>query len=227
MVIAETLPKIKELFASAPREGGIDLDIASALVRAVIGSIVANGGALISLSKLRTKDEDTFIHSISVCALLVTFGRKLNLEDGLIRDLGLAGLLHDVGKMAIPEYILQKSEKLSEDEFRIVRMHPRLGFELLSGKSVLPGTVLDICLHHHEKFDGSGYPFGLAGEKIPYVARLAAICDVYDALTTRRAYKGTWSQAQAVDSMMRSRGHFDPSLLRLFVSQMVLSGELM
>lgn len=87
-----------------------------------------------------------------------------------------------------------------------------------------PREVLDICRYHHEKFNGSGYPYGLAGRQIPYVARLTAICDVYDALTTVRPYKRAWSQTEAIDMMMKSPGHFDDQLLVAFVSKMVING---
>lgn len=90
----------------------------------------------------------------------------------------------------------------------------------------MPKPVLDVCLYHHKHYDGSGYPAGLSGHDIPYVARLAAVCDVYDALTTVRPYKHAWSQAAAVEAMMQSRGHFDPVLLNQFVSKLVISGEL-
>jgi HD-GYP domain-containing protein (c-di-GMP phosphodiesterase class II) len=108
----------------------------------------------------------------------------------------------------------------------LVRMHPQRGYELVSSLPNTPRQVLDICLHHHEKFDGSGYPSRLAGQQIPFVARLAAICDVYDALTTVRPYKRAWSQAEAINMMMNSPGHFDPDLLAAFVSNMVISGTL-
>ncbi|MDQ1195384.1 MULTISPECIES: HD-GYP domain-containing protein [Agrobacterium] len=226
ILMSKTVPKVKDLLTNAPREGAINVEAALSSVEDIMASTTKNAGALVSLSKLRRRDEETFVHSISVSALLITFARKLSMNEELIRHVGLAGLLHDVGKMAIPTEILRKQEKLTEHEYRIVRLHPVLGSELLKNKATLPETVLDVCLYHHERYDGSGYPSRLSGEQIPFVARLAAICDVYDALTSRRPYKATWSQARAVETMLSTQGHFDPSLLRQFVSKMILSGDL-
>jgi HD-GYP domain-containing protein (c-di-GMP phosphodiesterase class II) len=97
---------------------------------------------------------------------------------------------------------------------------------MVSALPDIPREILDICRYHHEKIDGTGYPSGLVGEQIPYVSRVAAICDVYDALTTIRPYKRAWSQTEAIDLMMKSHGHFDEKLLATFISEMVISGTL-
>ena len=123
--------------------------------------------------------------------------------------LGLGGLVHDLGKTALSVDLLRMPGQLTVQELAIILE-----------------AVLDICLYHHEKFDGSGHQQQLVGRDIPFVARVAAICDVYDALTTVRPYKGSMSQAEAVDLMFRSHGHFDPDLLKTFVSRMIINGAI-
>jgi HD-GYP domain-containing protein (c-di-GMP phosphodiesterase class II) len=108
----------------------------------------------------------------------------------------------------------------------LVREHPERGYEMVSKAGQVPQQVLDICRYHHEKYDGSGYVGGLAGKQIPYVARLAAICDVYEALTTIRPYKRAFSQAEAINVMLSSSGHFDEHLLSAFISKMAINGTL-
>ena len=151
----------------------------------------------------------TLRKSDAVSALMVTFGRSLAMGEDAIRLLGLGGLVHDLGKTALSVDLSRKPGQLTVQELAIIRE-----------------AVLDICLYHHEKFDGSGHQKQLVGRDIPFVARVAAICDVYDALTTVRPYKGRMSQAEAVDLMFRSHGHFDPDLLKTFVSRMIINGAI-
>lgn len=124
--------------------------------------------------------------------------------------------------MIIPE-ILNKPWKLTAEEMDLVRAHPQKGYEMVAKADSAPDEVLDICRFHHERYDGSGYPDRLSGRDIPYVARVAAICDVYEALTSIRPYKRAFSQAEAINMMMNSSGHFDQKLLSAFVSRMIIS----
>lgn len=224
--IEETRPHIRQVLSSARMEGVFKLDAATKAVEQVMVETTTNPGALIGVAKLKRADEETFLHCLAVSALMITFGRTLGLEDGAVRHLGLGGLVHDLGKMTLPVALLRKAGQLSPPEFAVIRTHPERGYQLLANTAEIPAPVLDICLHHHEKFDGSGYPRGLAGEQIPYAARIASICDVYDALTSVRPYKRALSQAEATDVMLRSRNHFDPDLLRRFVSEVIISGAI-
>lgn len=224
--IEETKPHIRSVLSRAQMERVFNLDAATKAVEQVMLETTTNAGALIGIAKLKRMDEETFLHSLAVSALMITFGRTLGLDDDTIRHLGLGGLVHDLGKMALPVTLLRKAGQLSSAEFAIIRTHPERGHQLLANTAGMPPQVLDICLYHHEKFDGSGYPRGLAGEHIPYAARIASICDVYDALTSVRPYKRAFSQAEATDVMLRSRNQFDPELLRTFVSEMIISGAL-
>ncbi len=129
----------------------------------------------------------------------------------------MAGLLHDIGKMTIPDTVLNKPGKLTDREFQTMRGHPEAGARLLAGQDV--GQVaLDVCLHHHEKIDGSGYPHGLAGDQISLFSKMAAVCDVYDAVTSDRSYKKGWDPAEAIRKMAEwSRSHFDERVFQAFV----------
>lgn len=187
------------------------------IVDEITESVSRSPQALLSVTRLKTKDEYTYLHSVSVCALMVNIARLLGLDDATVRDLGLAGLLHDIGKMGVPEPVLNKAGRLTDEEFALMKSHPEHGYQLLCEAPDMVETALDVCRHHHEKMDGTGYPFGLGGAQISLAARLGAICDVYDALTSNRPYKDAWSPSEAVDAMWSWEGHFDRKLLFSFM----------
>ena len=170
---------------------GKALDAANALplVEEITDSVSRNPGALINLARLKTIDDYTFMHSVAVCALMVALAREMQLSDEDVRQAGLAGLLHDVGKMMIPLSILNKPGKLTDEEFDIIKSHPVAGYEMLLEGVGVGEIALDVCLHHHEKVDGSGYPHKLDADKITLFAKMGAVCDVYDAITSNRPYK--------------------------------------
>lgn len=153
--------------------------------------------------------------------MMVALARQLGLDEARTRSAGLAGLLHDLGKAVMPPLILNKPGKLTEIEFGVIRNHPQDGYDmLLSGQKMDP-VVLDVCLHHHEKMDGSGYPKGLKGDEISLLAKMGAVCDVYDAITSNRAYKTGWDPAESLRKMAEwSKGHFDPAVFQAFVKSM-------
>jgi putative nucleotidyltransferase with HDIG domain len=186
------------------------------LVDEISASITRNRHALIGMVRLKSKDEYTYLHSVAVCALMISLARQLALPEHLHRDLGLAGLLHDIGKMGVPDPILNKPGQLSEQEFAIVRSHPQRGARILEDGEGVPEVALDVCRHHHERVDGAGYPHGLAGDALSLPARMGAICDVYDALTSNRAYKEAWTPVQAVTAMWGWDGQFDRAILFAF-----------
>ncbi|MEZ4758150.1 MAG: HD domain-containing phosphohydrolase [Flavobacteriales bacterium] len=128
-----------------------------------------------SLARLKTADDYTYMHSVAVCALMVALARQLGLSDAHTRTAGMAGLLHDLGKAAIPMAVLNKPGKLTDAEFTVVRSHPVEGYHMLKEGGGVEAAVLDACLHHHEKIDGTGYPDKLKGDKISLIARMAAI----------------------------------------------------
>jgi HD-GYP domain-containing protein (c-di-GMP phosphodiesterase class II) len=166
---------------------------------------------------LKTKDDYTFMHSVAVCALMVALARQLGMSEALCREAGLAGLVHDVGKALMPLEVLGKPGKLTDDEWRIMRGHPGRGFALLEDGGTATAAMMDVALHHHERVDGTGYPHRLAGDGISELARMGAICDVYDAVTSNRPYKAGWDPAESIAKMAAWKGHFDSRLFNAFV----------
>ena len=208
---------VEALFAEARMGRTIDSQGCLPLVEEITSSVQRNPGAMVSLARLKTKDDYTYMHSVAVCALMIALARQLELDEGQCRLAGLAGLMHDVGKAVMPLDVLNKPGKLTDAEFDVMRTHPERGHALLSdGVGVAPET-LDVALHHHEKFDGSGYPHRLAGEQISLFARMGAVCDVYDAITSNRPYKSGWDPAESIAKMASWKGHFDSAVFNAFV----------
>ncbi|AYF88923.1 HD-GYP domain-containing protein [Pseudomonas sp. JS3066] len=215
---ARSKQAVVAMFNDARLGHAVEVEQAAVLVEQITESVIRHPNALISLARLKTSDEYTYMHSVAVCALMVALARQLGMADDQVREAGLAGLLHDIGKMAVPLELLNKPDKLTDGEFIEVRKHPTAGARILLDSRQVSAAVLDVCLHHHEKFDGTGYPHRLAGEKISLLARMAAICDVYDAITSDRPYKQGWSPAEALRKMAEwTKGHFDPHVFQAFV----------
>lgn len=206
-----------QMFAEARMGRAIDAEGCRALVEDVAASVERNAGALVSLARLKTKDDYTYMHSVAVCALMVALGRQVGMNESQCREAGMAGLMHDVGKALMPLEVLGKPGKLTEDEWKIMRGHPERGHRLLLDGGTAGAAALDVALHHHERFDGQGYPHRLVGEAISEFARMGAICDVYDAITSNRPYKAGWDPAESVAKMASWKGHFDPRLFAAFV----------
>lgn len=207
---------VRSIFNGASSPAGIDRQRVEEVVDVVDHLICTRPTTILSLTKLKTKDEVSFQHSIAVCALVGLFARHLKLDDKLVRILCVGGLLHDIGKVRIPTAILTKNGMLTAEEIAIMHTHPRKGYEMLARGSGLPDIVGQVCLHHHERLDGSGYPVGLKDDEIGAAARIVAICDVFDALTSVRPYKKGFTPETAAALMATWKGHFDPMLLKQF-----------
>ncbi|MBY9064132.1 HD-GYP domain-containing protein [Sphingomonas yunnanensis] len=215
-VVEQSRAAMLRMFADARMGHAIDHGALAPLVDSITESVARDQRALLTVTRLRSKDEYTWLHSVAVGALLIGFARHLGLPEADVSDLGLAGLLHDIGKMAVPSAVLEKAGSLDPAELALVRHHPEKGHALLLGGDV-PEVVRDVCLHHHERVDGRGYPFGLAGERLSLAARMSAVCDVYDAVTSQRPYKRPWAPGEALARMQSWHGHFDPELLAAFI----------
>lgn len=188
------------------------------VVSEVTQSVLRHPNALLSIVRVKQADEYTYMHSVAVCALMVSLARQLEFDDDAVYEAGMAGLLHDVGKMAIDDAILNKPGSLTDEEFDQIRRHPEFGVRYLQkGEETVSREVLQACYSHHEKVDGSGYPRGLKGDQISLLARMAAICDVYDALTSNRPYKEGWGPAETIQRMAQWKGHFDNQIFQAFV----------
>lgn len=188
------------------------------LVDEISLSVSRNPGALLSLARLKTKDDYTYLHWVAVCALMIALGKQMGVQGSELKSLGMAGLLHDVGKMGIPDQVLNKPGRLTDEEFIVVKSHSVKGWEMLSKCPHVEAVALDVCLHHHERVDGTGYPDRLSGDALSLYARMGAVCDVYDAITSNRCYKAGWAPAEALRKMAEWQdGHFDESVFRAFV----------
>jgi HD-GYP domain-containing protein (c-di-GMP phosphodiesterase class II) len=197
----------------------LDVEGCVPLVDEIAASMQRNAGAMLGLVRLKTHDDYTFMHSVAVCALMVVLSRRMGLDEAQVREAGLAGLVHDIGKAKIPLEVLNKPGKLTPAEYQRVKDHPRLGHDMLLHSGVASAVALDVCLHHHERPDGQGYPEGLGGEAFSLLARMGAVCDVYDAITSNRPYKEGWLPADSIAKMAEwtRAGKFDASVFRAFV----------
>ncbi len=209
---------VSHMLSEARMGRAIDQNIAREVAHEITNSVLRNGHALISLVRLKTTDDYSYMHSVAVCALMVALARQLALDDETTRRAGFAGLMHDIGKMHIPLDILNKPGRLTDQEFNTVQNHPVSGHELLQRAGVVDDIALDVCLHHHEKLDGTGYPNRLKGEQISMYARMGAVCDIYDAITSNRPYKRGWDPAESLKRMAEWTGsHLDTRIFQAFV----------
>ena len=219
-VINGSRQKVISLFSEVRMGNAVNLEQCLPVVEDVAESVSRNALALISLARLKTQDDYTYMHSVAVCALMVALARQLGMDEAGTREAGLAGLLHDVGKMLVPAAVLNKPGRLTDEEFAVIKHHPERGYALLKEGNAAPLSALDVCLHHHEKMDGTGYPGKLKGEEISLLARMGAVCDVYDAITSNRAYKSAWDPAVSLQRMAQWSGHFDTAIFQAFVKSL-------
>lgn len=188
------------------------------LAQRMMESTSRHAGALLSLAGLKTKDDYTFSHCVAVGAFMIALGKQLGLDDDELREAGTAGLLHDVGKSRIPDAVLNKPGRLTEAEFDIVRGHPLLGYRMLLDAGYEDSQALEVVLHHHERLDGQGYPDKLDGERVTRLARMGAVVDVYDAVTSERCYHKAMPPTAALQMLLSNAGnHFDGEIVRAFV----------
>ena len=213
---------IRETFYTAKGQHGINVRRIRAAVDDIVDEVLYDRDALVHLGDIRGHDNATFAHSVNVAVLCCLIGRGMGYNRTQLVELTLGGLLHDVGKIFIPPEILNKEEPLTGEEIAIVRRHPRDGFELLRTTPGIPLRSAHMALQHHELMDGSGYPRGLKGHEIHPYARINAVADAFDALTSDRPYRLGVSPMQALNMIHELRAtHYDPkviAVLRSFVA---------
>ena len=220
-ICAQSKRAVISMFEEARMGKAVDTGGAQKLVEEITDSVSRNPGALISLARLKTADDYTYMHSVAVCAMMVALSKQLGLDETQTRLAGVAGLMHDLGKAAMPMEVLNKPGKLTDEEFAIIKRHPEEGYRLLLTGTDVDPMILDVCLHHHEKTDGSGYPKGLKDEQISLFAKMGAVCDVYDAITSNRPYKAGWDPAESLRRMAEwANGHFDTKVFQAFVKSL-------
>lgn len=196
----------------------VEMEQCSPMVDNIMDSMFRMPSALLPLAQMKTADEYTFQHSVSVAALAVAFGRVLNLPRKEIKELSLGGLLHDVGKAKIPGRILNKAGKLDETEFAVMKSHAANTAELLKGTTGISEVTFKAAAQHHERYDGTGYPLGLKGDEISIHGQMLAIVDVYDAITSIRVYHRGMPPPEALRKMFQWCGtHFNTSLMQAFI----------
>jgi putative nucleotidyltransferase with HDIG domain len=196
----------------------VRLEQVEPVVEQMTESILRNGDALLSLCRVKNKDDYTFLHSVSVCALQVSFCRALGMDAETIHLAGIGGLLHDIGKVKVPDKILNKAGRLTDDEFTAMKCHVTESKLILDQTDGISEISIQVAYQHHERHDGSGYPEGLKGEAISQMGKMAAICDVYDAITSDRVYHKGLAPHEALRKIFEwSKFHFDPALVQQFL----------
>jgi HD-GYP domain-containing protein (c-di-GMP phosphodiesterase class II) len=188
------------------------------VVNSMAESILRNQDALVSLTRLKSTDEYTFVHSLDVCILSLSLARHLNLSREEMMEIGIGALLHDVGKMKLSPQLLKKPDTLSENEWVEVRKHPVYSLEILEVSQGIPESSKQIALQHHERHNGSGYPFGLKGDAIATASQIVEMADFYDAITTERPYQKAIEPHEAVRQVYeRGQGEFNRLMVERFI----------
>ena len=184
----------------------------------LIDSVIRNQNALLSLNRIRSVDRYTFEHSIAVAVLLVTYAHAQGMQPEIIHQLGMGGLLHDIGKTRVPEEILTKPGKLTPEEFAVIQGHVNHGIDIIQELPDIPQATFDVVAQHHERHDGTGYPNGLKGEAISLYGQMAAVVDVYDAITADRCYHRGEHPTLVLRKLLEwSRSHFREEVVHHFI----------
>ncbi|MEA5094859.1 MAG: HD-GYP domain-containing protein [Sedimentibacter saalensis] len=221
---ANTLKTVKDVYYELKMSSGkvhaTAIKQLSGIVSSLITEIMYKDDLSYNIIDFKNYDNYTYQHCLNVATLSISTGISLGLSEGALHDLGMAGLLHDIGKMMIPLEILNKPGKLTEEEFDIIKEHPVNAVSLL--KDLVPYSVLSAIQSHHEKLDGTGYPYGVSGSNIHFYGRVLAVCDVYDALTSDRSYRMTSFPSEVIEYIMGCADtHFDYEILKSFLKVIV------
>ncbi|OEE36025.1 HD family phosphohydrolase [Vibrio genomosp. F10 str. ZF-129] len=197
----------------------IELDEIDDWADNMIESVLIDSDALRCVSALRKKDAYLLEHSVNVACLLVTFGKHLGLDKNTLKQMAVGGIIHDIGKTKVKDEVLHKPAKLTPEEFEHMKLHQVFADKMIVHIEGLSDISRDVCLMHHEKLDGNGYPHGLKGDEIPLHARMVCIIDIYDALTADRCYKKGMSSSEAFKIILKlTPFHLDPDLVYKFIN---------
>ncbi len=199
----------------------VDYDRLSDIAEQILGSLQESDHIIHCITEIHKKDEYTYYHSINVAFYSMLIAKWLKFSDKDIKKAILSGLLHDIGKIRIPSAILNKKGRLTREEFEIVKSHPVHGYEIVDGIELLDRDIKSAILHHHERMDGSGYPFRYSAKNINFYARIVAIADVFDAMTSERVYKGRNTPFEVFQMFLTGGAvMFDIRILNVFMKGM-------
>jgi len=217
---------IRNIFSMARRNQDADVTVVKDTVSDIMNRVIENETVMLQLTGIRDIDNYTFLHSVDVCIYSIILGKKLGYGKDPLMSLGMGAILHDIGKCKVPIEILQKPGKLSDEEFQHMQMHTVYGCEIIKNSYRLGSKVANIAFQHHEKWDGTGYPMGISGNTIDPLARIVALADVYDALTSDRVYKKRELPHVAAEYIRQNAGTlFDPYIADLFINSIAVYGE--
>lgn len=209
---------VKSIFHDARMGKAIGVKAVKEQVGDIVDSVFRNKDALLCLTNLKDYDDYTFIHCVNISILAVSFGRHIGMSKVQLENIGFGGILHDIGKTMIPESLLNKPGKYTEPEYEIMKRHVSLGGEILRKHDNIPEEAMLVSLQHHERFNGTGYPYGLSGRQISVEGQIASIADVYDALTCERSYHKAASCHTTVRRLYEwGDTQFDKALVEKFV----------
>lgn len=197
-------------------------DATNNIAKSLMDAIASNNAIAIDINALKTSDEYTFKHSVDVATLSMILGKKQGLTSKQIYEIGVSGLLHDIGKTKVPNEILNKPARLTNEEFAVMKQHSIFGYRMLRENNEFNDNICMAVLQHHEKANGTGYPLGFKRNKITPYAKLLAISDIYDALVTERPYKTAFSQRDAVEMIMSMTEELDMDAMKSFLESMIL-----
>ncbi|SCW55130.1 HD-GYP domain, c-di-GMP phosphodiesterase class II (or its inactivated variant) [Sphingobium faniae] len=207
---------MRKVFDDARLGKAIKLNRLQPMIEEISSSVQRNPHAFMAVTRLKNTSEYLYMHSLSVCALMISLAQQLRLGPDQVQQAGLAGLLMDVGMGHVPQETWDKGAPLTPEEWDVVKSHTTLAHEFLTLGGEMPETVLDVCLHHHERMDGSGYPHGLKGEEISLFSRMAAICDTYDAMTSDRIHRQGQDPADALFNIDQANMLYDRDIFAAF-----------
>lgn len=225
-IYAQAAATVKKVFTLVRKNETADLSVVRITVEEILNKVIENETVMLQLTGIKDIDNYTYMHSVDVCIYSIIMGKKLGYGKDPLISLGLGAILHDIGKCRIPVFILQKPDKLTDEEFSNMKLHTLYGYEIIKNTYCLNTRIANIAFQHHEKWDGSGYPMGISLDMIDPLARIVALADVYDALTSDRAYKKKVLPHVAADYIKRNSGVlFDPFMVDIFINSITVYTE--
>ncbi len=223
VIYQEAFNAVKDVLQRVKNAQSFDPRVITEIVESIVDKVTTDAQAFLRLSSIREMDNYTYLHSIDVCIYSIIMGKKLGLNNRDLNKLGLGAILHDIGKGMVPSEILLKPGPLTEEEFDVMKKHTIYGYEIISNNHNLDRTVANIAVQHHERWDGLGYPYQLKGTSIDRFARIVTVCDIYDALTANRVYRGRILPHEAAEYIANNRGIIaDPELTRSFIQNVAV-----